>query len=178
MMGTEANSEKVGIPEASSKGRNDSRQDPRRSGVWGGWPWPSDRPHPPGAKCRDWAVSWPRLPQGRAHSREPLWGYDCFDPEPEAILPPPPGLDLGWVSGKEDRGAWGKTSGHPGTCSEALGLPLFPTLLLLLTRTWQTSRPACGLHLTSWNSWGTGWGAKEIYFVTWDNVMKFRSLHS
>ena len=36
MMGTEANSEKVGIPEASSKGRNDSRQDPRRSGVCGG----------------------------------------------------------------------------------------------------------------------------------------------
>ena len=62
---------------------------------------------------------------------------------------PPPGLELGWVSGKEDRGAWGKTSGHPGTCSEALGLPLFPTLLLLLTRSWQTSRPACGLHLTS-----------------------------
>lgn len=36
MMGTEANSEKVGILEASSKGRDDSRQDPRRSGVWGG----------------------------------------------------------------------------------------------------------------------------------------------
>lgn len=56
MMGTEANSEKVGIPEASSKGRNDSRQDPRRSGVWG-VAMAFRQASPTRAKYRDWAVS-------------------------------------------------------------------------------------------------------------------------
>lgn len=77
------------------------------------------------------------LPQGRARSREPLWDHVFFDPEPDAVLPQ--GLEPGWMSGGEDRGAWGKTSGHPGTRSAALGSPPFPTLLLLLTRSWQTT---------------------------------------
>ena len=75
------------------------------------------------------------LPQGRARSQEPLWGHVFFDPEPDTVLPP--GLEPGWMSGGEDRGAWGKTSGHPGTLSAALGSPPFPALLLLLTRSWQ-----------------------------------------
>ena len=45
------------------------------------------------------------VPQGRARSQEPLWGHVFFDPEPDTVLPP--GLEPGWMSGGEDRGAWG-----------------------------------------------------------------------
>lgn len=103
MMGAEVNSQKVGIPEASSKGRDGSRQDPsgRR-----GQPWPSDSPHPPGPSagtglCHDQGSHRPfQPPQGRARSQGPLWGHVFFDPEPDAVLPS--GLEPGWMSGGED----------------------------------------------------------------------------
>lgn len=147
MMGTEANSEKVGIPEASSKGRNDSRQDPRRSGVWrSGHGLQTGLTHPgPSAGtglCHDQGS-----PRAGPTAGSPSGATSALIQNLKLFFPP--GLEPGWASGKEDRGAWGKTSGHPGTRTEALGFPPFPTLLLLLTRSWQTSRPACGLHLTS-----------------------------
>jgi len=99
---------------------------------------------PTRAKCRDWAVSGPRLPQ--AFPTSPRAGPAAGSPSgtmssliQNLMLFFPQGLEPGWMSGGEDRGAWGKTSGHPGTRSAALGSPPFPTLLLLLTRSWQTT---------------------------------------